>query len=170
MSFSGATWAAMTFSAPADGADKTIVYGVNHDTLTKDDLVVSNASCTTNCLAPVAYVLHKAFGLSKVVHPEDDLIYYRIFEIMSNRMDYYVKNRPADGDWQQPIWDAYQVVKTWTAAQAYTDLNEVVQNSKGLKFLNLYDMLYALQNMSKTNPDYRKKVFIETSVINALSF
>ena len=52
-------------SAPADGADKTIVYGVNHDTLTKDDLVVSNASCTTNCLAPVAYVLHKAFGIEK---------------------------------------------------------------------------------------------------------
>ena len=52
-------------SAPADGADKTIVFGVNHDTLTKDDLVVSNASCTTNCLAPVAYVLHKAFGIEK---------------------------------------------------------------------------------------------------------
>lgn len=52
-------------SAPADGADKTIVYGVNHGTLTKDDLVVSNASCTTNCLAPVAYVLQKAFGIEK---------------------------------------------------------------------------------------------------------
>jgi glyceraldehyde 3-phosphate dehydrogenase len=44
-------------SAPSAGADKTIVYGVNHDVLTKDDLVVSNASCTTNCLAPVAHVL-----------------------------------------------------------------------------------------------------------------
>ncbi|MCP8894215.1 type I glyceraldehyde-3-phosphate dehydrogenase [Shinella daejeonensis] len=52
-------------SAPCDGADKTIVYGVNHDTLTSDDLVISNASCTTNCLAPVAYVLHKAFGIEK---------------------------------------------------------------------------------------------------------
>ena len=121
-------------------------------------------------MAEHSTVLHKAFGLSKVVHPEDDLIYYRIFEIMSNYMDYYVKNRPADGDWQQPIWDAYQVVKTWTTAQAYTDLNEVVQNSEGLKFLDLYDMLYALRNMSKTNPDYRKKVFIETAMINALSF
>ena len=40
-------------SAPCDNADKTIVYGVNHDSLTKDDLVISNASCTTNCLAPV---------------------------------------------------------------------------------------------------------------------
>jgi len=52
-------------SAPCDGADKTIVYGVNHGALTKDDLVVSNASCTTNCLAPVAYVLQKAFGIEK---------------------------------------------------------------------------------------------------------
>jgi glyceraldehyde 3-phosphate dehydrogenase len=52
-------------SAPADGADKTIVFGVNHNTLTKDDLIVSNASCTTNCLAPVAYVLQKAFGIEK---------------------------------------------------------------------------------------------------------
>jgi glyceraldehyde 3-phosphate dehydrogenase len=50
-------------SAPSEGADKTIVYGVNHDTLTKDDLVVSNASCTTNCLAPVVDVLHSAFGI-----------------------------------------------------------------------------------------------------------
>ena len=46
-------------------AEKTIVYGVNHRTLTADDKVVSNASCTTNCLAPVAYVLHKAFGIEK---------------------------------------------------------------------------------------------------------
>lgn len=52
-------------SAPADGADKTIVYGVNHNTLTKDDVIVSNASCTTNCLAPVAYILHREFGIEK---------------------------------------------------------------------------------------------------------
>lgn len=52
-------------SAPASGADKTIVYGVNHNTLTADDLVVSNASCTTNCLSPVAYVLHNAIGIEK---------------------------------------------------------------------------------------------------------
>ena len=52
-------------SAPSSGADKTIVYGVNHGALTKDDVVVSNASCTTNCLAPVAYVLNKAIGIEK---------------------------------------------------------------------------------------------------------
>jgi glyceraldehyde 3-phosphate dehydrogenase len=52
-------------SAPGDGADKTIVYGINHQSLTKDDVVISNASCTTNCLAPVAYVLHKEFGIEK---------------------------------------------------------------------------------------------------------
>jgi glyceraldehyde 3-phosphate dehydrogenase len=52
-------------SAPGDGADKTIVYGINHGSLTKDDVVISNASCTTNCLAPLAYVLHKEFGIEK---------------------------------------------------------------------------------------------------------
>ncbi|MCE8421987.1 erythrose-4-phosphate dehydrogenase, partial [Rhodovulum sulfidophilum] len=52
-------------SAPCDGADRTIVYGVNHATLTADDLVVSNASCTTNCLSPVAKVLHDAIGIAK---------------------------------------------------------------------------------------------------------
>jgi glyceraldehyde 3-phosphate dehydrogenase len=50
-------------SAPADHADATIVYGVNHDTLTGDHLVVSNGSCTTNCLAPVAKVLHDTVGI-----------------------------------------------------------------------------------------------------------
>lgn len=52
-------------SAPASGADKTIVYGVNHETLTGDDIVVSNASCTTNCLAPVASVLQNAIGIKR---------------------------------------------------------------------------------------------------------
>ncbi|MCB1505854.1 MAG: type I glyceraldehyde-3-phosphate dehydrogenase [Hyphomicrobiaceae bacterium] len=52
-------------SAPATGADLTVVYGVNHDKLTKDHLVVSNASCTTNCLAPVAKVLHDLVGIEK---------------------------------------------------------------------------------------------------------
>jgi len=52
-------------SAPADNVDKTIVYGVNHETLTKDDLVISNASCTTNCLAPVAKVLQELCGIER---------------------------------------------------------------------------------------------------------
>ena len=52
-------------SAPGDGADLTVVFGINHDQLTKDHIVVSNASCTTNCLAPVAYVLHKEFGIER---------------------------------------------------------------------------------------------------------
>jgi len=51
-------------SAPADGVDKTIVYGVNHDKLTKDDIIVSNASCTTNCLVPVAKVIHDTVGIN----------------------------------------------------------------------------------------------------------
>ncbi|WP_371169932.1 type I glyceraldehyde-3-phosphate dehydrogenase [Aliiroseovarius sp. 2305UL8-7] len=52
-------------SAPSSGADKTIVYGVNHNTLTADDVHVSNASCTTNCLAPVAKALNDAIGINK---------------------------------------------------------------------------------------------------------
>ena len=50
-------------SAPSAGADKTIVFGVNQDTLTADDIIVSNASCTTNCLAPVVKVLNEKFGI-----------------------------------------------------------------------------------------------------------
>src|SRR5271169_3456763 len=52
-------------SAPADGADLTVVYGVNHDKLTKAHTIVSNASCTTNCLAPIAHVLHTIFGIQQ---------------------------------------------------------------------------------------------------------
>jgi glyceraldehyde 3-phosphate dehydrogenase len=52
-------------SAPADGVDLTVVYGVNHDKLVKAHTVVSNASCTTNCLAPVAKVLNDAIGIDK---------------------------------------------------------------------------------------------------------
>jgi glyceraldehyde 3-phosphate dehydrogenase len=52
-------------SAPGENSDKTIVYGVNHDTLTAADLIVSNASCTTNCLAPVAHVLQGLCGIER---------------------------------------------------------------------------------------------------------
>jgi glyceraldehyde 3-phosphate dehydrogenase len=52
-------------SAPADGVDLTVVYGVNHQALTKDHVIISNASCTTNCLVPVAKVLHDNFGIEK---------------------------------------------------------------------------------------------------------
>jgi glyceraldehyde 3-phosphate dehydrogenase len=50
-------------SAPADGADFTVVYGINEDKLTKDHVVVSNGSCTTNCLAPMAKIMNEAFGI-----------------------------------------------------------------------------------------------------------
>ena len=52
-------------SAPAEGADKTIVYGINHASLTKDDIVISNGSCTTNCLAPMALVMNELVGIEK---------------------------------------------------------------------------------------------------------
>jgi glyceraldehyde 3-phosphate dehydrogenase len=52
-------------SAPGDGADKTIVYGINHHLLSKDDVVISNGSCTTNCLAPMALVMNELVGIEK---------------------------------------------------------------------------------------------------------
>jgi glyceraldehyde 3-phosphate dehydrogenase len=52
-------------SAPGENSDLTVVFGVNHDKLTKDMLIVSNASCTTNCLVPVAKVLHDAVGIER---------------------------------------------------------------------------------------------------------
>ncbi|KQP31940.1 type I glyceraldehyde-3-phosphate dehydrogenase [Methylobacterium sp. Leaf100] len=52
-------------SAPADGADLTVVYGINHQALTADHLVISNASCTTNCLVPVAKVLNDLIGIER---------------------------------------------------------------------------------------------------------
>jgi len=52
-------------SAPADGADFTVVYGINHDKLTKDHVVISNGSCTTNCLAPMALIMNELVGIEK---------------------------------------------------------------------------------------------------------
>jgi len=50
-------------SAPADGADQTVVFGINDDKLAKEHVVVSNGSCTTNCLAPMAHIMHQSFGI-----------------------------------------------------------------------------------------------------------
>lgn len=55
----------VVISAPAKGVSKTIVFGVNHDTLTADDVIISNASCTTNCLAPIAKVCHETVGIER---------------------------------------------------------------------------------------------------------
>src|SRR5436309_5822475 len=55
----------VVISAPADGADMTVVMGVNQDELKPEHQIISNASCTTNCLAPVAYVLHKGIGIER---------------------------------------------------------------------------------------------------------
>jgi glyceraldehyde 3-phosphate dehydrogenase len=61
----GAGASKVLVSAPSSGADATVVYGVNHKVLKPEHKIVSNASCTTNCLAPVAYVLNKAVGIEK---------------------------------------------------------------------------------------------------------
>jgi hypothetical protein len=53
------------------------VFGVNHETLTADHIVVSNASCTTNCLAPMAKVLNETIGIERGLHDHDPLLYQR---------------------------------------------------------------------------------------------
>ena len=57
----------MIVSAPCKNADKTIVFGVNENIITKEDKIISAASCTTNCLAPVAYVLNENFKIENQV-------------------------------------------------------------------------------------------------------
>ena len=68
---------AVIISAPADGADFTVVMGVNHDELKPEHQVISNASCTTNCLAPVAYVLHQGDRHRARLYDDDPLLYRR---------------------------------------------------------------------------------------------
>jgi len=68
-------------SAPGAGADQTIVYGVNHDVLSAADTVVSNASCTTNCLSPVVKVLNDAIGIDHGFHDNDPLLHGRPADI-----------------------------------------------------------------------------------------
>ncbi len=64
-------------SAPGDGVDATVVYGVNHKVITKDMTVVSNASCTTNCLAPMAKVLHDEVRHPARLHGDHPRLYRR---------------------------------------------------------------------------------------------
>ncbi|MGY4282189.1 glyceraldehyde-3-phosphate dehydrogenase type I [Bradyrhizobium sp. LM2.7] len=90
-------------SAPADGADATIVYGVNHDTLTRDHLVVSNGSCTTNCLAPVAKVLNDLGGHRDRLHDHDPRLYRRPADARHHAQGSL--SRPRGGDVDDPNLD-----------------------------------------------------------------
>ena len=113
-------------------------------------------------------VLKKNFGLPDV-GAEDDLIYYKIYESMRDTTWKYRSIQPPDGTWERIIYDVKEEVAKWTAAPAYAVLAERMKNSAGLAYLDLSDMLYALSDLDKINPDYGKKVFIETTLINALN-
>ena len=114
-------------------------------------------------------VLKKHFGLPDQ-NTEDDLNFYTIYESMVQSLPYqYRSNRPADGKWEQVIYDTKEEVSKWTVAPAYALLADRVKESRGLDYLDLSDMQYALRDLDKTNPDYGKKVFIETTIINALN-
>ena len=90
-------------SAPADDADFTVVYGVNHDKLTKDHIVVSNGSCTTNCLAPVAKV-HQRHGRHRDrLHDDDPRLYRRPADARHHAQGSL--SRPRGGDVDDPDLD-----------------------------------------------------------------
>lgn len=113
-------------------------------------------------------VLKKNFGLPDV-GSEDDLIYYQIYGNMANNLRYYKSIQPQDGTWERIIYDVKEEVDKWTAAPAYATLANRVDDSTGLAYLDLPNMLYTLRGLDKINPDYEKKVFIETTLINALN-
>lgn len=135
-------------------------------------LGLSNMSHSVNRLLDIARystVLKENFGLPDQ-NTEDDLNFYAIYESMEQNLLYhYRSNRPADGKWEQVIYDTKEEVSKWKAAPAYALLADRVRGSRGLDYLALSDMQYALRDLDKTNPDYGKKVFIETTIINALN-
>ena len=119
-------------------------------------------------MARYSTVLKKHFGLPDQ-NTEDDLNFYVIYESMVQNLPHYRSTRPADGTWEQVVYGTKEEVSKWTAAPAYALLAERVQDSRGLKYLDLTNMQHALRDLNKTNPDYGKKVFIETTIINALN-
>ena len=119
-------------------------------------------------MARYSTILKKHFGLPDQ-NTEDDLNFYAIYESMVQNSRNYRSTRPADGTWEQVVYDTKEEVSKWTAAPAYALLADRVRDSRGLDYLDLSDMQYALRDLDKTNPDYGKKVFIETTLINALN-
>ena len=119
-------------------------------------------------MARYSTVLKKHFDLPDQ-NTEDDLNFYAIYESMVQNLHHYRSTRPADGTWEQVVYDTKEEVSKWTAAPAYALLADRVKDSRGLDYLDLSDMQYALRDLDKTNPDYGKKVFIETTLINALN-
>lgn len=95
--------------------------------------------------------------------------FYTIYESMVQNSRHSLSIRPVDGTWEQVVYDTKEEVSKWTAAPAYALLADRVRDSRGLGYLALSDMQYALRALDKTNPDYGKKVFIETTIINALN-
>ena len=119
-------------------------------------------------MARYSTVLKKHFGLPDQ-NTEGDLNFYTIYESMVQNFHRYRSTRPADGTWEQVIYDTKEEVSKWTAAPAYALLADRVKGSRGLDYLDLFYMQYTLRDLDKTNPDYGKKVFIETTIINALN-
>ena len=137
----------------------------------ENNLGLMNMSHSVNQLLNMARystVLKKHFGLPDQ-NTEDDLNFYAIYKSMVQNIHRYCSTRPADGTWEQVVYDTKEEVSKWTAAPAYALLADRVKDSRGLDYLDLSDMQYALRDLDKTNPDYGIKVFIETTIINALN-
>lgn len=134
---------------------------------TKGERETSTMYDTMMEIANHSTVLTKIFGLPPVTD-ESDLTYYQLYLTFERLLRY--GNQPDDKHYLFPIWEAKQVVDTWVAADFYVKTEARLKASKGLKFLELDRMKAELKRMSRINPDYQTKVFIETSIINALKF
>jgi hypothetical protein len=119
-------------------------------------------------LAKISPILRKAFELPLPVN-ETDLVYYTIFKSMEDSFPYARSGSFEDGSWEKMLCDTSIAIAKWEATTAYENLSERAQMSKGLRFLDLQDMEYLLSRLDKIHPNYNKKVFIETTIINALN-
>lgn len=105
------------------------------------------------------------------VKPEKDLDYFFIYEEISRYLDRIPgkQNPYNDEDWQKLVYDAREEVLSWQPSPQYEALADRIKNNRGLYLLDLYRIQQELKHLDKDNPDFHKKVFIETTVLNALN-
>ncbi len=157
-----------------DGAEY-IVEKIKHNILTdpairtyvETSVLLANQHSNFNDMLGIcsqSVVLTKLFNLPSKNEPVT-LAYYNMYMSMNK----YIYHYSADtGTWEDCIRDIAKEVNTWTVSQAYVDLNRTLKTSQGIEYLDLSEMSSALLQKKNSPVDYKKMVFIETAIINAL--